>query len=100
MIYYFFAVRKRLMIDEDTELADKVREVEEEMSKPLTIWDDEDEHDRYHRIMSLGLEERRLLIVWSLLDCSTNKVANLFKVDRKTVSSRLTEILNKVNGGQ
>lgn len=96
MIYYFFAVKKRLMLDEDTELADKVREVEEEMSQPLTIWSDEEEYDRYNRIMSLGLEERRLLIVWSLLDCSTSKVARLFKVDIKTVKSRINEILNKI----
>lgn len=96
MIFYF-AVRKKLMLDEETELCDKVKEVEEEMSQPLTIWDDELQHERFSKIMNLGLEERRLLIVWSLLDCSTNRVANLFKVDRKTVTSRLNEILSKIN---
>lgn len=85
------------MLDEETELCDKVKEVEEEMSQPLTIWDDELQHERFSKIMSLVLEERRLLIVWSLLDCSTNKVARLFKVDFKTVKSRINEILSKIN---
>lgn len=100
MIFYFFAARKRLMLDENTELADKVKEVEEEMGRPLTIWDDEDEHGKYEAIMSLGLEERRLLIVWGLLDCSNSKVSKLFDVDVKTVSSRLNGIFEKLNGGR
>ncbi len=88
------------MLDEETELADKVREVEEEMSQPLTIWDDDELHEKYRKIMDLSLEERRLLIVWSLFDCSVPKVADLFKVDRKTISSRLTEIFSKIKGGE
>lgn len=84
------------MIDDNTELAAKVREVEEEMSQPLTIWDDDETHDKYRKIMNLTLEERRLLIVWSIYDCSVNRVADLFQVDRKTVSSRLTEIFEKI----
>ena len=97
---YFFAVKKRLMIDDDTELAAKVREVEEEMSQPLTIWDDDEIHEKYSKIMGLSLEERRLLIVWSLYDCSTNRLADLFKVDRKTVQSRLNEIFEKIRAGE
>lgn len=84
------------MIDDDTELATKVREVEEEMSQPLTIWDDEETHNKYKKIMNLTLEERRLLIVWSIYDCSVNRVADLFGCDRKTVSTRINEILKKI----
>lgn len=93
---YFFANKKRLMIDENTELCHKVREVEEELNQPLTIFDDFEQFVKYKKILNLPIEQRRLLIVWSLFNCSTTKVAKLFKVDVKTVKSRINEITNKL----
>ena len=62
--------RKKLLIDENTELATKVKEVEEIISEPLTIWTNDDEWIAYQSVADLPLEERRLFIVYSLLDCS------------------------------
>lgn len=93
---YCFATKKRLMIDEDTELCQKVREVEEELNLPLSIFDDFEQFIKYRKISNLPVEERRLLIVWSLFDCSTTKVAKLFKVDAKTVKNRIDEISQKL----
>lgn len=95
MIYYF-ATKKRLMLDENTELCHKVREVEEELNQPLSLFDDYEQFIKYRKIYNLPVEERRLLIVWSLFDCSMAKVAKLFKVDVKTVKSRINEITEKI----
>ena len=88
--------RKKLLIDENTELATKVKEVEEIISEPLTIFTDDDEFSAYRSVADLPLEERRLFIVYSLLDCSVTKVAKLLCVDNKTVKSRIDDIMKKL----
>ena len=88
--------RKKLLLDENTELSRKVKEVEEIISEPLTIWSDDDEFSAYRSVADLPLEERRLFIVYSLLDCSITKVAKLLKVDRKTIDNRISEIKRKL----
>lgn len=93
---YRFATKKRLMLNEDTELCHKVREVEEELNQPLSVFDDFEQFVKFKKIFNLPIEERRLLIVWSLFDCSVSKVAKLFKVDAKTVKNRISEISEKL----
>ena len=88
--------RKKLLIAENTELSRKVKEVEEIISEPLTIWTDDDEFSAYRSVADLPLEERRLFIVYSLLDCSITKVAKLLCVDTKTIKSRIFEIKQKL----
>ena len=88
--------RKKLLLDENTELATKVKEVEEIISEPLTIFTDDDEWIAYRSVADLPLEERRLFIVYSLLDCSITKVAKLLCVDNKTVKSRIDDIMKKL----
>ena len=88
--------RKKLLLDENTELATKVKEVEEIISEPLNIWTDDDEFSAYRSVADLPLEERRLFIVYSLLDCSITKVAKLLCVDNKTVKSRIDDIMKKL----
>lgn len=88
--------RKKLLIDENTELATKVKEVEEIISEPLTIFTDDDEWIAYRSVADLPLEERRLFIVYSLLDCSITKVAKLLQVDTKTIKSRIDDIMKKL----
>ena len=88
--------RKPLVVEEGSELAKRVKEVEEIISQPESIWGDEDMYHVFRKLDRLSLEERRLLIVYSLYDCSVNKVANLFNVDRKTIENRLFEIRRKI----
>ena len=42
--------RKKLLLDENTELATKVKEVEEIISEPLTIFTDDDEWIAYRKL--------------------------------------------------
>ena len=88
--------RKRLLLDEENELTVKVKEIEDIINEPLTIWSDDDEITAYRSVADLPLEQRRLFIVYSLLDCSVTKVAKLLKVDRKTIESRIFEIKQKL----
>lgn len=88
--------RKKLLLDENTELATKVKEVEEIILEPLTIWTNDDEWIAYKSVSNLPLEERRLFIVYSLLDCSVTKVAKLLQVDTKTIKSRIDDIMKKL----
>jgi DNA-directed RNA polymerase specialized sigma24 family protein len=91
-----FSKRKRLLLDETWDLSKKVTEVEEIISEPLDIFTDEDEFNAFRSVTDLPLEERRLFIVYALLDCSIPKVAKLFRVDVKTIKTRIDEILNKI----
>lgn len=91
-----FSKRKRLLLDEKWELSKKVKEVEEIISEPLDIFTDEDEWKIFRSVADLPLEERRLFIVYSLLDCSITRVAKLFKVDVKTIKTRIDEISEKI----
>lgn len=91
-----FSKRKRLLVDEKWELSKKVSEVENIISEPLDIFTDEDEFNAFRSIADLPIEERRLFIVYALLDCSIPKVAKLFKVDVKTIKTRIDEIKQKL----
>ena len=93
---FLFSKKKRLLLEEGTELVKKVKEVEEIISEPMDIWTDDDEWSAFRRVYTLPLEERRLFIVYSLYDSNINKVANLFNVDRKTIESRIKEIKEKI----
>lgn len=95
-MFFEFAIKKKLTLPDDTELVHRVTEVEDEMNSPLDIFGDEERHEMFSQIMNLSLEERRLLIVWSILDCSFTRAAKLFKVDVKTVSSRINGIVQKL----
>lgn len=91
-----FSKRKRLLLDEKLELSKKVKEVEEIIYEPLDIFTDEDEWKIFRSVADLPLEERRLFIVYALLDCSIPRVAKLFRVDVKTIKTRIDEISEKI----
>ena len=96
LMLLLFSKRKRLLLDEKWELSKKVKEVEEIISEPLDIFTDEDEWKIFRSVADLPLEERRLFIVYALLDCSLPRVAKLFRVDVKTIKTRIDEISEKI----
>lgn len=92
-----FSKRKRLLLDESNEvLCSKVKQVEEFLNEPMDIWSDEEEYESLQKVNNLSLEEKRLYIVFALLDCSLPRVAKLFRVDVKTIKSRIDEISEKI----
>ena len=96
-MFFIFSKRKSLILDPSNEqLCSKVKQVEEFLCEPMDIWSDEEEYETLQKVNNLCLGEKRLYIVYALLDCSINRVAELFKVDRKTIESRINEIKNKI----
>lgn len=92
-----FSKRKRLILDSSNEvLCSKVKQVEEFLNEPMSIWSDEEEYESLQKVNNLSLEEKRLYIVFALLDCSLPKVAKLFRVDVKTIKTRIDEISEKI----
>ena len=85
------------MLDESNEvLCTKVKQVEEFLNEPMDIWSDEEEYETLQKVNNLSLEEKRLYIVFALLDCSIPRVAKLFRVDVKTIKTRIDEISEKI----
>ena len=97
MMLLLFSKRKRLLLDESNEvLCTKVKQVEEFLNEPMDIWSDEEEYETLQKVNNLSLEEKRLYIVFALLDCSIPRVAKLFRVDVKTIKTRIDEISEKI----
>ena len=97
LMILLFSKRKRLLLDESNEvLCSKVKQVEEFLNEPMDIWTDEEEYESLQKVNNLSLEEKRLYIVFALLDCSIPRVAKLFRVDVKTIKSRIDEISEKI----
>jgi len=79
------------------DMAKRVGEIEQILQKKLEIWDDENVYNKYQSLNKLNLSDRRLMIVYSLLDGSVTKTASYFKVNKKTILTnieRIKEILN------
>lgn len=97
-MFFIFSKRKSLILDESNEqLCSKVKQVEKFLCEPMDIWSDEEEYETLQKVNNLCLEEKRLYIVYALLDCSIPRVARLFKVDVKTIKTRIDEISEKIN---
>ena len=60
------------------------------------IWVDPITREYYKKLLELELGERRLWLVYSLLDHSIIKTAAYFRADRKTVSKAITSIKEKL----
>jgi hypothetical protein len=65
-----------------------------------SIWVDDIVISKYKSILNLDIDERRLYLVYIILNESIKQTALYFKIDRKTVSYFITEIKNKLNQNQ
>lgn len=74
------------------EMSKKVTELEKVLQQKLEIWDDEETYAKYQKLNNLNLSDRRLMIVYSLLDGSVAKTATYFKVNRKTILTNILRI--------
>lgn len=80
------------------EMKECVEDIEESMQTiDNNIFADPALIEAMNMLRRLDTSERRLFIVYSELDCSIIKTANYFKVDRRTISTRIKEIKTKMN---
>lgn len=74
------------------EMAAKVSELEKVLNEGLDIWSDELQYKRFQAVYRLNLSDRRLILVYSLLDGSIPRTATYFGVNRKTIQVNLDRI--------
>lgn len=74
------------------EMLEKVRYIEGVLNAKLDLWSDEETYKKYQKINTLNLSDKRLMIVYSLLDGSVAKTATFFSVNRKTVITNIERI--------
>lgn len=74
------------------EMAKRVSDLEKAIGKKLTEWDDDELYGKYQQIYKLNLSDRRLLLVYSLLDGSVAKTAMYFGVSRRTILNNIQRI--------
>lgn len=84
--------RKQYNVIPTEEMARKVNELEKLMDNDLEIWDDEFVYESMQRLKRLNVSDRRLLLVYSILDSSIIKTASYFRVSRKTVLTNINRI--------
>lgn len=84
--------RRKYDIIPTEEMATKVMELEHSLDNDLGLWDDEYIYDSMQRLKRLTVSDRRLLLVYSILDSSIIKTAAYFKVSRKTILNNINRI--------
>lgn len=84
--------RKQYNVIPTEEMARKVTELEKMLDNDLEIWDDEYIYESMQKLKRLNVSDRRLLLVYSILDSSVIKTAAYFKVSRKTILSNINRI--------
>lgn len=88
--------RKKYDVIPTVEMAKRVSDLERVISQKLDEWGDEDTYYKYQKIYKLNLSDRRLLLVFSLLDGSVAKTATYFQVSRRTILNNIDRIKNEL----
>lgn len=81
----------------NAEMLEKVRYLEGVLQQKLDIWSDDEQYEKFQKINKLNLSDRRLMLVYSIMDGSIAKTATFYKVNRKTILTnilRIKELLN------
>lgn len=84
--------RRKYDVIPTAEMREKVTELEKKLEEKLTLWDDEDIYNSLQKLNKLTVSDRRLLLVYSILDSSVVKTASYFKVSRKTILNNINRI--------
>ena len=75
------------------QMRQEVTELEQTIKETVNdIWADPNIRNYYLKLLGLDLSDRRLWLVYSLLDHSIIKSAAYFHCDRKTVSNAINRI--------
>lgn len=88
--------RKRYDTIPTDEMREKVMDLENVLNEKFDIWKDEETYSKYQLINNLNLSDKRLLLVYSILDGSVARTATYFSVDRRTVITNIERIKNQL----
>lgn len=89
--------RKRYdVLPDNKDVAEKVRYLESVLQQKLDLWGDEQEYSKFQKINKLNLSDRRLMLVYSIMDGSIAKTATFYGVNRKTVLTAIERIKGQI----
>lgn len=80
----------------NAEMLEKVRYLEGVLQQKLDIWSDDEQYEKFQKINKLNLSDRRLMLVYSILDGSIAKTATFYGVNRKTVLTNILRIKEQI----
>lgn len=88
--------RKTYETISNTEMLEKVRYLESVLQQKLDLWGDEQEYSKFQKINKLNLSDRRLMLVYSIMDGSIAKTATFYNVNRKTILTNIERIKEQI----
>lgn len=80
----------------NAEMLEKVRYLEGVLQQKLDIWSDDEQYEKFQKINKLNLSDRRLMLVYSIMDGSIPKTATFYGVNRKTVLTNIERIKEQI----
>ena len=80
----------------NAEMLDKVRYLEKVLNEKINEWGDEQEYSKFQKINKLNLSDRRLMLVYSIMDGSIAKTATFYNVNRKTILTNIIRIKEQI----
>ena len=91
-----FSKKKYDVLPDNKDVADKVRYLESVLQQKLDLWGDEQEYSKFQKINKLNLSDRRLMLVYSIMDGSIAKTATFYNVNRKTILTNIIRIKEQI----
>lgn len=88
--------RKTYETISNAEMLEKVRYLEGVLQQKLDIWSDDEQYEKFQKINKLNLSDRRLMLVYSILDGSIAKTATFYGVNRKTILTNILRIKEQI----
>ena len=88
--------RKTYETIDNKQMLEKVRYLESVLQEKLDLWGDEQEYNKFQKINKLSLSDRRLMLVYSILDGSIAKTATFYRVNRKTILTNILRIKEQI----
>ena len=80
----------------NAEMLEKVRYLEGVLQQKLDIWSDDEQYEKFQKINKLNLSDRRLMLVYSIMDGSIAKTATFYNVNRKTILTNIERIKEQI----
>lgn len=80
----------------NAEMLEKVRYLESVLQQKLDLWGDDEQYEKFQKINKLSLSDRRLMLVYSILDGSIAKTATFYRVNRKTILANILRIKGQI----
>ena len=80
----------------NAEMLEKVRYLEGVLQQKLDIWSDDEQYEKFQKINKLNLSDRRLMLVYSIMDGSIAKTATFYNVNRKTILTNILRIKEQI----